>query len=69
MEGTEGSGRLLTPKEVAARLGVSRDTVYSWIERRELEAIDLSVSGSSRSRWHVSEGALAAFMRRRSNTS
>ena len=55
---------LLTPKEVAARVRVSRDTVYRWIESRELEALDLSAEGDQ-PRWHVSEASLRAFLERR----
>lgn len=59
----EGQGKLLTPKEVASKVGVSRETVYAWIEERMLEAVDLSAGGVPR--WHVSESALAAFIESR----
>lgn len=40
----------LTPKAIAERLAVSRDTVRGWIERGELKALLVSTSPSPRKR-------------------
>ena len=58
--------RMLSPKEVASRLQIARETVYAWIESGELRALDLSATGS-RPRWSVPESALEAFLDARSN--
>jgi len=53
--------KLLTPGEVAARVGVSRDTVYRWIGNEDLAAVDLS-AGEQRARWRISESELRRFL-------
>ena len=65
MQGIEQDGALLTPGEVAERLGKSRDTVYRWISRGLIEAVDLS-GGAHVPRWHVSQRALEKFLAERS---
>ena len=58
--------RLLSPKEIAQRLNVTRDSVYRWIENGELRAIDLRAT-SEKPRWNIPESALDAFLAARSN--
>ena len=58
--------RMLSPKEVAQRLNVTRDTVYQWIGSGELRAVDLRAS-SAKPRWNIPESALGEFLAGRSN--
>lgn len=57
---------MLTIPDVMERLAVSRETVQSWIERRELAAANVAPAGSKRKFYRVAETALADFLRRRS---
>lgn len=59
-------GALLTPDEVAARVGVRREVVYSWISGEQLEAIDVARRVGTRPRWRISERALSKFLADRS---
>lgn len=52
----------LAPKDIAERLKVSVWTVYRWIERDEIEAVDVGTDG--RASYRVTETALAEFLRR-----
>jgi excisionase family DNA binding protein len=52
-------GKLLTIDEVAAYLGVHRDTVYSMVRSGRLPAIQL---GGRKAGWRVSEEDLTAFV-------
>ena len=53
---------LLTILDVIERTRTSRGTVESWIESGQLEAFDVSRSGSSRKRYRVEEAALERFV-------
>jgi len=58
---------MLTPPQVARRLGVAADKVRAWIRSGELPAMDVSLRhGLGRPRWRVTESDLDAFIRRRS---
>lgn len=52
-------GQLLTPAEVALRLGLSRGTIYNWIYERRLPAVRLS-----RRAVRVREEVVTALVRR-----
>jgi excisionase family DNA binding protein len=52
-------GKLLTIDEVAAYLGVHRDTVYSMVRSGRLPAIQL---GGRKAGWRISEEDLTAFV-------
>lgn len=60
--GEDGDVAYLSVREVAGRLGVHVQTVYAWIGRGELRALNLS-SGSQRPRWRVDERELERFIR------
>ena len=60
---TKTAPRLLKIPEVAEHLGCHRDTVYELIARGELDTVDISTHGRSKSR--VPEPSLAAFIERR----
>lgn len=55
----------LTPPEIAERLRVHADKVRHWIERGELEAVNLATSRCGRPRYRVSAEALERFLERR----
>lgn len=61
------SGRYLTPPAIARRYAVKPAKVLAWIERGELEAINLADRPGGRPRWRISPEALEAFERRRSS--
>lgn len=54
-----------SPPEIAKQLGCSREKVAGWIDRGELQAIN--VSDSDRPRWRVSQEALEEFLKGRMN--
>lgn len=57
---------MLTPPEVARRLGVNPDKVRAWIAAGELRAVNVAQRhGLSRPRWRVDETDLEAFKSRR----
>lgn len=56
---------MLTPPTIGRRFGVSPEKVLAWIASGELAAVDLASPGSTRSRWKISEEALAEFLARR----
>lgn len=57
---------MLTPPQIAKRLGVAPDKVRLWIAKGELRATNLVARhGLQRPRWRVAEADLEAFMRRR----
>ena len=60
---------LLTPAEVATRMGVKVSVVLAWINGKHLHAINMAsqVGPGRRPRWRVSEAGLAAFLAERSN--
>lgn len=57
---------LLTIPQVAARLGVHRDTVYSYIAQGHLAVTDMATGitkgGSGRAKTRIREDVLAAFI-------
>jgi len=55
----------LKPSEVAGKLGVKTEVVYSLIRSKELTAINVAKPGSSRPRYKISKEALREFERRR----
>lgn len=56
---------LLTPAEVARRLGVRVARVRQWCESKELKAVDASEEGSKRRRWRITREAIAEFLESR----
>jgi len=56
---------ILTPPQVAEKLGVSADKVRGWISRGELNATDVAAEGSSRPRFRISPEDLAEFQKKR----
>lgn len=56
--------KYLTPKDIAADLGVKRDTVLTWIRSKELPASDIG-NGGKRPTYRVSQENFDAFMKRR----
>lgn len=55
--------RMLTPPQVAKRLGVCPESVISWIRSGQLTAIDVSSRpGVGRPRFRISEADLQAFL-------
>lgn len=57
----------LTPPQVARARGVKPAKVLAWIATGELEAVNHAGSVTGRPRWRISDAALAAFDRARSN--
>ncbi len=60
--------RMLTPPQVAKRLGVSAEKIVNWIRSGELLAIDVAVRGSQRPRFRVDPIDLAVFLDQRAVT-
>jgi excisionase family DNA binding protein len=57
---------MLTPPQIAKRLGVNPDKVLTWIRNGELEAFNAATRpDSQRPRYRVTEEALLAFQARR----
>jgi predicted site-specific integrase-resolvase len=61
----DAQSRMLTPPEVAERLGIDAHKVITFIRRGELVAFDLANPGSRRPRWRISDEALNTFLLRR----
>ena len=59
------SDKLLMVDEVAARMRVNRRTAQSWIDSKELPAIDVRPDGASRSMWRVKPADLLKFVQDR----
>ena len=59
---------MLTPPQVARRLGVSADKVLSYIRNGELRAYDLATKRGGRPRYHIDPADLQAFLAARSAT-
>ena len=53
---------LLTPRETAAVLGCSVNSVYRLIAQGELKVIDIAPSGSLRSKMRIRRDDLRAFV-------
>lgn len=58
---------VITPPQLAQRLGVSPDKILKWIARGELAALNVASDRKGRPRWVITPEALAAFERARSN--
>ena len=58
-----------TPREVARQRRVRVSTIFGWIRRGELEAINHAPTHLGKPRWKISPDALAAFDRARSSRS
>lgn len=59
---------MLTPPQVAKRLGVTHDKILVWIHRGEMRAVDVSTTRGGRPRYRVSEEDLEDFLDRRAVT-
>ena len=57
---------LFSPPEVAARWGMSVNTVLTLIRSKKLEAVPLNLTGT-RPRWKVSREAMTRFLQSYSN--
>lgn len=55
-------------KDIAERYGSGLHTVLGWIDRGELAAINVARQAGGRPRWRITEDALQAFERSRSNS-
>jgi len=60
---------LLKVDEIAARMRVNRRTVQTWIESKELSAIDVRPEGAQRAMWRVQPADLLAFAQARKSLS
>ena len=56
-----GSGCYLTIAEVAAQLRCGQDKVLAWVNRKELEAINIANAGTRRPQWRIRPDDLAQF--------
>jgi excisionase family DNA binding protein len=52
---------MLTPPQVAARLGVSPDKILNWVRSGELRAINVAARRSGRPRYRIDLADLLAF--------
>lgn len=59
------SDELLKVDEVADRMRVNRRTAQSWIDSKQLPAIDVRPTGAERAMWRVQPDDLLAFAQRR----
>jgi ribosomal protein S14 len=59
------SDQLLKVEEVADRMRVNRRTAQSWIDSKELLAIDVRPDGAQRAMWRVDPKDLLMFAKRR----
>jgi excisionase family DNA binding protein len=61
--------RSFTPAEVAARLGVGRSKVMTWITTKQIRAVNVAaaIGGGKRARWRIDEADLLAFEASRAN--
>jgi excisionase family DNA binding protein len=60
--------RKLTPPQVAARLGVSRDKILTWVRNGPLRAVNAATRTGGRPRWLIDVVDLELFERSRSAT-
>lgn len=58
---------MLTPPQVAERLGVSPDKILNWIRKGELNAVNVAAVGAGRPRYRISEEDLTKFQQARQN--
>jgi excisionase family DNA binding protein len=56
--------RMLTPPQIAERLGIDAHKVVAWIAAGQLVAVNVS-DGAKRPRWRIAPEALEQFLRRR----
>jgi excisionase family DNA binding protein len=56
---------MLTPPELANRMGVSPDAVLGWIRSGELAATNVAKPTSTRPRYKISEEAVREFEKKR----
>jgi excisionase family DNA binding protein len=59
------SDELFKVEEVAVRLRVNRRTAQSWIDSKELPAIDVRPDGAQRAMWRVKPEDLLRFVQDR----
>jgi excisionase family DNA binding protein len=57
--------RKLSPAEVAAQLGVGRDTVIAWVKNGELKGANLAIKPNGRPRYSIDVADLREFEERR----
>lgn len=62
------SDKLLMVEEVAVRMRVNRRTVQSWIESKQLSAIDVRPNGAQRAMWRIKPSDLLRFSQDRRST-
>lgn len=62
------SDKLLMVEEVAVRMRVNRRTVQSWIESKQLPAIDVRPNGAQRAMWRIKPSDLLQFAQERRST-
>jgi excisionase family DNA binding protein len=60
-----GTAAMLTPPQVAKRLGVSPDKILDWIRKGELHATNVATTRAGRPRYRISEEDLTIFQRTR----
>jgi len=53
---------VLSPRELAGRLSVSKDKVLAWIHAGELQAIDVRSAHSARPQYRIPSEAVRAFI-------
>ena len=59
--------RLLSPPQIARRLGIKASKVIAWINRGELVASNVAASSAGRPRWRISLESLNAFLQARAS--
>lgn len=59
---------VMSPRELAKFLGVSKDKVLAWIHAGQLQAIDVRSPDSSRPQYRIPGDAVHAFSAARSNS-
>jgi excisionase family DNA binding protein len=68
-EGRPAGRTMLTPPELARRLGVSPEKILHWIKAGELRAVNVALKrGGKRARYRVAEEDWQAFLRAREET-
>lgn len=60
--------RWLTPPQIARQLGVSPDTIASFIRSGELRAVNLARPGAHRRRYHIAPEELDRFLASRATS-
>ncbi len=67
MSGKQQQSDYLTPNEVAQRLRVNGNKVRGWIAAGRLEAANIAQGERGKPRYRVTQAALDAFLKSRSN--